>query len=96
MFPRCLGFSGLIPAYMITARQLFPASEAGWRLPVLLLTGTGGMAFGGWSAGVLHDYYGFYAPAFGTGLAANVVNFLILGALVVCARRRPRTYPQWT
>ena len=82
-----LGFSGLIPAYMITARQLFPASEASWRLPVLLLTGTSGMAFGGWSAGVMHDFYGYYAPAFTAGLAANVVNFAIIAALVASARR---------
>lgn len=77
-----LGFSGLIPAYIMTARQLFPASEASWRMPMLLLTGTVGMAFGGWSAGVIHDYYGFYQPAFATGLAANLVNFAILSVLV--------------
>ena len=91
-----LGFSGLIPAYMITARQFFPASEASWRLPVLLLTGTSGMAFGGWSAGVMHDFYGYYTPAFSAGLAANVVNFAIIAALVASARRQPRTHPQWT
>ena len=34
-----LGFAGLIPAYILTARQLFPASEASWRVPTLLLTG---------------------------------------------------------
>ena len=27
-----LGFSGLIPAYVLTVRELFPASEAGWRI----------------------------------------------------------------
>ncbi len=91
-----LGFSGLIPAYMITARQLFPASEASWRLPVLLLTGTSGMAFGGWLAGALHDVYGYYAPAFAAGLGANLVNFAIIVVLVACARRKPRTHPQWT
>jgi MFS family permease len=77
-----LGFSGLIPAYIFTARQLFPANEASWRMPTLLLTGTAGMAFGGWSAGAIHDHYGFYQPAFATGLGANVVNFAILAALV--------------
>ena len=31
-----LGFSGIIPAYVLIARELFPAREAGWRVPVLL------------------------------------------------------------
>jgi MFS family permease len=86
-----LGFSGLIPAYIFTARQLFPVNEASWRMPMLLLTGTSGMAFGGWSAGVIHDAYGYYQPAFATGLAANVVNFLILASLVGFWWRGQRT-----
>jgi hypothetical protein len=58
---------------------------------MLLLTGTSGMAFGGWSAGVIHDAYGYYQPAFATGLAANVVNFLILASLVGFWWRGQRT-----
>ena len=82
-----LGFSGLIPAYILTARQLFPASEASWRVPTLLLTGMSGMAAGGWIAGVIYDYAGFYAPAFATGLAFNVANFVIVGGLLLQRRR---------
>lgn len=82
-----LGFSGLIPAYLVTARHLFPAREAPWRMPMLLLTGTSGMATGGWLGGVLYDYFGSYAPAFATGLAANLANFAILAALVIVWRR---------
>ena len=78
-----LGFSGLIPAYMLTARQLFPAREASWRIPTLLLTGMSGMAAGSWLAGVLYDYFGFYAPAFATGLAFNLVNATIIAGLVL-------------
>lgn len=85
-----LGFAGLIPAYVLTARQHFPASEASWRMPMLLLTGMSGMAMGGWSAGKLHDYFGYYAPAFATGLAANLANFMILGLLVLLWRRSQR------
>ena len=36
-----LGFSGIIPAYVLAARELFPASEASWRIPTMLLF-TGG------------------------------------------------------
>lgn len=82
-----LGFSGMIPAYVLAARQYFPASEAKWRMPMLLLTGTTGMALGGWSAGKLYDTFGFYAPAFATGLAANIGNFLILGVLYLLWQR---------
>lgn len=32
-----LGFSGIIPAYVLAMRELFPASEACWRIPTLLL-----------------------------------------------------------
>jgi MFS family permease len=88
-----LGFSGLIPAYIITARQLFPASEASWRMPALLLTGTGGMAFGGWSAGAIYDSFGSYQPAFATGLAANILNLVILATLLMFAMRHARTQP---
>ncbi|MEZ5816977.1 MAG: MFS transporter [Hyphomicrobiaceae bacterium] len=82
-----LGFSGLIPAYLLTARQVFPASEAAWRLPALLLTGTTGMATGGWLGGVIYDAFGSYAPAFATGLAANLLNLAILAGVVLAWRR---------
>jgi MFS family permease len=82
------GFSGLIPAYILTARQLFPAHEASWRIPTLLLTGMSGMGAGSWLAGVIYDHYGFYAPAFATGLAFNIANFVIIAGLVILWRGR--------
>ena len=82
-----LGFSGLIPAYVMTVRQLFPAAEASWRIPTLLLTGMSGMAAGSWLAGVLYDYFGFYAPAFATGLFFNLVNASIIAGLLVLWRQ---------
>jgi MFS family permease len=77
-----LGFSGIIPAYVLALRELFPASEASWRIPTLLLFSGGGMALGGWLAGLLYDHFGFYAPAFAAGIGANIVNLLLIGALV--------------
>ncbi len=82
-----LGFSGLIPAYILTASQLFPAHEASWRIPTLLLTGMSGMAAGSWLAGLLYDYFGFYAPAFAAGLAFNLVNATIIAGLVLLWRQ---------
>ena len=83
-----LGFSGIIPAYVLALRELFPASEAYWRIPTLLLFSACGMAIGGWLAGVLYDYFGFYAPAFAAGIGANIFNVIIIGTLL--ARRRAR------
>ncbi len=82
-----LGFSGLIPAYMLTIRQLFPAHEAAWRIPTVLLTAMAGMAAGSWSAGVIYDHAGHYAPAFAAGIAANLANLSIVVALVLQWRR---------
>jgi MFS family permease len=82
-----LGFSGLIPAYILTARQLFPAREASWRMPALLLTGMSGMGAGSWLAGVIYDYAGFYGPAFATGFAFNLANLVIVSGLVLLGRR---------
>src|SRR6476659_5987424 len=81
-----LGFSGIIPAYVLAVRELFPAAEASWRIPTLLLFSGGGMALGGWLAGLLYDHFGYYAPAFATGIGANILNILIVGVLVL--RRR--------
>jgi MFS family permease len=77
-----LGFSGIIPAYVLAVRELFPASEASWRIPTLLLFSGAGMASGGWLAGLLYDHFGHYAPAFAFGIGANILNLLIVGLLV--------------
>jgi MFS family permease len=78
-----LGFSGIIPSYAVTIRDLFPAAEASWRIPLTLFTAMSGMAFGSWFAGALYDHFGYYAPAFGTGVAFNIANLAIIGFLVV-------------
>jgi MFS family permease len=77
-----LGFSGLIPAYVLATRELFPASEASWRIPVILLCSGSGMATGGWLAGALYDRFGYYGPSFATGIAFNLANFAVVALLV--------------
>src|SRR3974390_3448647 len=83
-----LGFSGIIPAYVLALRELFPAAQASWRIPTLLLFSGGGMALGGWLAGLLYDHLGYYAPAFATGIGANILNVLIVGTLVFRQRAK--------
>jgi MFS family permease len=82
-----LGFSGIIPAYVLAVRELFPASEASWRVPSVLLFSGSGMAFGGWLAGAIYDTVGFYAAAFAAGIAFNLANLAVIGTLVWCQRR---------
>jgi MFS family permease len=84
-----LGFSGIVPAYVLALRELYPASQAAWRIPTLLLFTGSGMAVGGWLAGAIYDHFGSYVPAFATGVGANAVNLLLIGTLL--ARRRYRT-----
>ena len=47
------------------------------------------MAFGGWLAGAIYDYAGFYGIAFATGILFNLLNLALIGALVW--RQRLRT-----
>jgi MFS family permease len=77
-----LGFSGMIPATVLAGRELFPPAEAAWRIPTLLLCSGCGMATGGWLAGILYDHFGYYGPAFATGIAANLLNLAIILMLV--------------
>jgi MFS family permease len=81
-----LGFSGIIPAYIVAIRELFPAREASWRVPGVLFVSMSGMAFGGWFAGALYDHFGFYAPAFLTGVLFNLANLVLVGFLVLRQR----------
>jgi MFS family permease len=85
-----LGFSGLVPAYVLTLRELFPVGHAQWRVPTLLLFSGSGMAAGGWIGGALYDLFGYYGPAFFYAIAANVFSLIIVVALLLRQRSHPR------
>jgi MFS family permease len=78
-----IGFSALIPAYVLAIREYFPAREASWRVPALLLLSGSGMATGTWLAGSLYDHFGYYAPAFAAGVGFNLLNLAAIGTLVL-------------
>jgi MFS family permease len=82
-----LGFAGIIPAYVVAIRELFPAREASWRVPSVLFVSMGGMAVGSWFAGALFDHFGFYLPAFATGIVFNLINLALVGFLVLRQQR---------
>ena len=81
-----LGFSGIIPAYVVAIRELFPSREASWRVPSVLFVSMSGMAVGSWFAGAIYDEFGFYAPAFATGILFNLINLALVGFLVLRQR----------
>ena len=81
-----LGYAGLIPAYVLTVRALYPATEASWRVPTVLFAGLLGMAGGGWAAGALYDYFGFYTPAFAVGVGFNLLNVVVILPMVLRTR----------
>jgi MFS family permease len=82
-----LGFGGIIPAYVLAVRGLFPALEAAWRVPVLLFCSLSGMAAGAWLAGFIYDRVGFYAAAWWVGIAFNLVQLAIIAELLRRQRR---------
>jgi MFS family permease len=83
-----LGFSGIIPAYSVAIRDLFPPKEASWRIPTVLLTAMAGMSFGSWFAGWLVDVFLSYRPAFGSGIVFNAANLTIILFLVLRTTQR--------
>jgi MFS family permease len=82
-----LGFAGIVPAYVLTLRELFPVVEVTWRVPALLLCSLAGMAFGAWLAGAIYDGVGFYAAAWWAGIAFSLAQVALVGWLLARARQ---------
>lgn len=85
-----LGFGGIIPAYVLAIRELFPAAEASWRVPTMLFVSLSGMAFGSWVAGAIYDAIGYYAAAWVVGIAFNLIQLGLMGFLLVRQSRARR------
>ncbi len=82
-----IGFGGIIPSYVLALRDLFPASEAGWRIGALLLFGLGGMAVGAWLGGFIYDWFANYQPAFAVGVTFNLVTVVLVAGMVLRGAR---------
>ncbi len=85
-----LGFGGIIPAYVLAVRALFPAAEASWRVPATLFVSLSGMAFGSWLAGAIYDSVGYYAAAWMVGIGFNMIQLCLMGFLLVRQSRARR------
>ncbi|MFE1602007.1 MFS transporter [Methylobacterium sp. ID0610] len=79
---------GIVPAYAIIVREVFPPGEAGARVGIVIMATLFGMALGGWLSGVIFDLTGTYAAAFAHGLLWNLVTVGI--ALWLIQRQAPR------
>jgi len=83
-----LAYGGIVPCYAFIVRELFPATQAGWRIGAVVLFGAIGMALGGWLGGLIFDLKGTYRAAFLVGVIFNLGNLALVGALLY---RRTRT-----
>jgi len=82
-----LGFGGIIPCYPVIIREYFPLSGLGWRVGMVVLFGTIGMAVGPPLAGVVHEFVHAYPPGFAIGVAFNAMNLCLVGMLNLRRRR---------
>ncbi|HEX6114535.1 MAG TPA: MFS transporter [Geminicoccaceae bacterium] len=86
-----LVYGGIVPCYAIIVRELFPIRQVGWRIGIVFLFGTIGMALGGWLGGQIFDLTGSYHFAFLVGIAFNLGNLALVSALLL---RQGRAVPR--
>lgn len=79
---------GIIPSYGVVVREYFAPREAGIRMGVTVSMTIGGMALGGWMGGALFDWSGSYHAAFLNGVAWNILNGVMIWALLIRQNRR--------
>jgi MFS family permease len=73
---------GIVPSYTIIIREHFPASEAGARVGLVMMSTMLGMALGGWMSGKIFDLTGSYHAAFVNGIGWNLMTLMIAIALL--------------
>ena len=85
-----LSQGGIVPSYSIIVREYLPAAEAGTRVGMVVSATIVGMALGGWMSGWIFDVTGSYRMAFLNGIGWNLLNILIVGAILWMSRPRAR------
>jgi MFS family permease len=81
-------YIAIVQGYALILRYLYGPTIAGWRLGVVMLFAMAGMAVGGWLGGAIFDATLSYRSAFQAALAFNLLNLMLLGALLFSQRRR--------
>ena len=69
-----LGFSGIIPAYVLALRELFPAARGVLAHPDAAVVQRRRHGARRLARRLLYDHFGYYAPAFAAGIGANILN----------------------
>jgi MFS family permease len=82
---------GIVPSYAVIVREIFPPSEAGTRISLVLSATLGGMALGGWLSGAIFDFTLNYHAAFLNGIAWNLINITIVLWLMQQLKRGRRS-----
>ncbi|MBD3679797.1 MAG: MFS transporter [Rhodobacteraceae bacterium] len=83
-----LAQGGIVPSYAVIVREYMPAKEAGARVGFVIMATIVGMAGGGWISGWIYDLTGSYFLAFVNGIGWNMLNILIVLAILI--RSKPR------
>lgn len=78
---------GIVPCYAIIVREYMPAEEAGRRVGVVITATVAGMALGGWMSGAIYDLTQSYDAAFINGIVWNLLNIVIMAAIMFRTRR---------
>jgi len=81
-------YIAIVQGYALILRYFYGPTIAGWRLGVVMLFAMAGMAVGGWLGGAIFDATLSYRSAFQAALAFNLLNLMLLGALLFSQRRR--------
>ena len=81
-------YIAIVQGYALILRYLYGPTIAGWRLGVVMLFAMAGMAVGGWLGCAIFDVTLTYRSAFQAALAFNLLNLMLLGALLFSQRRR--------
>ncbi len=83
-----LVFGGIVPAYGLAVRELFPAQDAQKRTGIVYFFGYIGMGGGGLIGGIVYDVTLNYPTAFAVGVAFNLVNIALILFIKGLARAR--------
>jgi len=83
-----LVFGGIVPAYGLAVRELFPVRQAQTRTGIVYFFGYIGMGGGGLIGGFVYDVTLNYPTAFAVGVAFNLVNIALIILIKGLARSR--------
>ena len=83
-----LVFGGIVPAYGLAVRELFPARQAQTRTGVVFFFGYIGMGGGGLVGAAIYDVTLSYPTAFAVGVAFNLANLATILFIKGLARTR--------